>query len=277
MGFFEFLLDLIIISMLGAAGITFLAGRAAWRGGKRLLGWMNEQKKLPGTPQDPTREAEDVVVEPIDPPVTGKSRRRSDEPVQNTQPARKREGYVRLDPDAGATSGDVIKVMRRYVTDDVVGPYAQGVIDTLESAEMRHQSIFAELDGTFQRGTISWDKFAAPTYAALDAILRNAALQANRIQTFDTASYLRLRRSMGREWRTEANTRSQTSEQRWRLYKDILSTLDEIQVTNEGLLLELDKLASELVTLQATDPTEQSDSIIEEIRRLVEEAKYYRQ
>ena len=63
MGFFEFLLDLIIISMLGAAGITFLAGRAAWRGGKRLLGWMNEQKKLPGTPQDPTREAEDVVVD----------------------------------------------------------------------------------------------------------------------------------------------------------------------------------------------------------------------
>ena len=274
MGFFEFLLDLIIISMLGAAGITFLAGRAAWRGGRRLLGWMREQKQLPGTPQDPSRDAQDVVVEPVESPITSKSQRRSDEPAQ---PARKREGYVRLDPDAGATSGDVIRVMRRYVTDEVVGTYAQGVIDTLESAEMRHQSIFAELDGTFQRGTISWDKFTAPTYAALDAILRNAALQANRIQTFDTASYLRLRRSMGREWRTEANTRSQTSEQRWRLYKDILSTLDEIQVTNEGLLLELDKLASELVTLQATDPTEQSDSIIEEIRRLVEEAKYYRQ
>jgi len=276
-GFFEFLLDLIIFSAVGAVGVAFFAGRAAWRGGRRLLGWMRDQNMLPGTTQDPSREAQDVMVEPVEPPVTSKTQRRPSEPSKQAQPARKREGYVRLDPDAGATSGDVIKIMRRYVTDEVVGSYAQGVIDILESAEMRHQSIFAELDGTFQRGTISWDKFAAPTYAALDAILRNAALQANRIQTFDTASYLRLRQSMGREWRTEANTRSQTSEQRWRLYKDILSTLDEIQVTNEGLLLELDKLSSELVTLQATDPTEQSDTIIEEIRRLVEEAKYYRQ
>lgn len=270
MGFFEFLLDFIIFSTAVSFGVAFIAGRAAWRGGKKLLGWARAQKRLPGTPQDPAREAQDVVVERLD-----------DQPqnARGAQSAVKRADYVRLNPDEGDTSGDVIKVMRNYLADPVVGKYAQSVIDVLDSAEIKHRSLFTELESTFQRGSISWEKFAAPSYAALDAILRNSALLANRIQSFDTAAYLRLQNTMGTEWRRMddvTNHTNQTREERWRLFKSTLASFDSILETNESLLLELDKLAAELVTLTASSPTEQSDKIIEEIRRLVDEAKYYR-
>ncbi len=260
-------LELLLICLAGSFGVAFLAGRAAWRGGKKLLGWARDQKQLPGTPQNPSREAQDVVVETID-----------DQSAPRPSGV-KRKDYVRLDPDNGHTTADVAKVARRYVSDPVVGSYAQGTLDVLDSAEMRRQSLFAELDSTFQRGSISWEKFASPSYAALDAILRNSALLLNRIQSFDTAAYLRLQKTMGTEWRRLDDLDSQSSqtrEQRWNLFKSTLASFDEILVTNEGLLFELDKLNSELVSLTASSPTEQGDRILEEIRRLVEEAKYYK-
>lgn len=271
MGVLEFVLDIIIFFTVVSIGVAYFAGRAAWRGGKRLLGWAREQKRLPGTPQNPSRAAQDVVVERID---------EQSAAAHAAQVNVQRPDYVRLDPDNGDTSGDVSKVMRRYVGDPVVGRYAQGVIDVLDSAEIKHRSLFAELDSTFQRGSISWEKFAAPSHAALDAILCNSALLANRIQTFDTAAYLRLQNTMGTEWRRRvddiSNHSNQTREERWRLFKSTLASFDSILETNEGLLLELDKLLAELVTLTASSPTEDSDYIIEEIRRLVEEAKYYK-
>lgn len=268
--FLEWLLGIIVFFTAGIFGVTFIAGRAVWRGGKRLLGWAREQKRLPGTPQNPSRAAQDVVVERVDEQAGA---------PRAAQVNVHRAEYVRLDPDNGDTSGDISKVMRRYVGDSAVGKYAQGVIDVLDSAEIKHRSLFAELDSTFQRGSISWEKFAAPSHAALDAILCNSALLANRIQTFDTAAYLRLQNTMGTEWRRRddiTNQTNQTREERWRLFKSTLASFDSMLETNECLLLELDKLLAELVTLTASSPTEDSDYIIEEIRRLVDEAKYYK-
>lgn len=187
--------------------------------------------------------------------------------------------YTRLDVDAGATAETISAVMRGYVNDAVLARRARAVIDTLESAEHRRGSLFAELDGTFQRGTISWDKFAGPAYAALDSVLRNSALLANRIQAFDSAGYLRLREDMAAEAAGGDDERhhSETRQRRWELYREMLESLDTLQDTNEGLLLELDKLAAELSTINGPGQGENSDQIIEEIRRLVDEAKYYRQ
>lgn len=274
MGFYEFLLAFIVFTTAVSVGITYFTGRAVYRGAKRLAGHVRERLQLPGQVQTASQEAQDVVVEPVDdvpprPAGVKNSRQQADD-------AASRGEYVHLNVDAGTTSKDIVKVMQRYVDDPVVGSYARAVIDTLRSRELRRQSITAELEGTFQRNTISWDKFAVPTQAALDAILRNSALQANRIQSFDTASYLRLKNTMGTEWRTSDDLHNKTREERWRLYKEMLASLDTVQETSEELLLELDKLAAELSTLSVPGVNDQSDHIIDEIRRLVNEAKYYR-
>lgn len=264
MGVLDFIFSLIVFMTVGAVGLTVVAGRMAWKGGKRLLSWMSEQRKLPGQTQSASREAQDVVVEAVD-----------DAPAQRPS-APPHRAYERLDVDNGSTAADIARVMSAYVGDAVVGTYAQAVIDTLESAELRRQSLFAELDGTFQRGSLSWDKFAGPAQAGLASIQRNSAVLANRIQSFDTSRYLRARREADRVGSHASDGLNAAHAERLRHFEETLASLDAIQETNEGLLVELDKLAGELVSLSAASPTDQSDYILDEIRRLVEEAKYYR-
>ena len=276
-GFFGFLFALIVFYTVGGVALTYLTGRMAFKAGRRLLGWARGQKLLPGERQAPMQPAQDVTVGPPEPldDQPAPAQRTTAQPVADAP----RRSYTRLDVETGTTAAQVAEVMRRYLSDPVLGLRAQNVIDTLDSANLKRQSLFAELEGTFQRGTMSWDKFAAPSYAALDSILRNSCLLGNRIQSFDTKSYLRLQRTVEQERAARGvvdGTINAARGERWRIFQEMIASLDAVQETNEGLLLELDKLAAELGVLSGSDTSERSDRIIEEIRRLVEEAKYYR-
>ena len=281
MGFWEFLFGLILVIMGGGVALTVVGVHLAGKGLKRLAGYVRDRRALPGERQEsgrPVRPAEDVIVEPIDVPEPEPEpawRTHSTGPVRPGWQARQatveQADYVHLDVDRGADAAAITEVMRRYEGDAILGERATAVIETLKSADRRCKSLFATLDGTFQRNTISWDRFATPAQAGLDTILRNAATLANRIQAFDTVSYQRLVRDAERLH----DERSASREERLRLYREMLGKLDALQETNDGLLLELDKLSSELSQVSGTDDA--SDLIIEEIRRLVDEAKYYRQ
>lgn len=283
MGFLWVLLGIIVVGNLGVVGGLFLLSRHAVRAGRRLIGNARRRLELDGESQAPSREAEDVTVETMNEQPRTSSGKRPKAPAGASAPASgasasaNHHGYTRLDVDAGATAETISAVMRNYVNDPVLGRRARGVIETLESADHRRESLFAELDGTFQRGTISWDKFAGPAYAALDSVLRNSALLANRIQAFDSAGYLRLREDLAAEAEDGEAHHSETRQRRLQLYREMLESLDTLQDTNEGLLLELDKLVTELSTINGPGQGEKSDQIIDEIRRLVDEAKYYRQ
>lgn len=285
MGFLWVLLGIIVVGNLGVVGGLFLLSRHAVRAGRRLIGNARKRLELDGEAQAPSREAENVTVEVAVETTGGESNKSSDKRPKAPEGATvyapsgstNHHEYTRLDVDAGATAETISAVMRDYVGDPVLGRRARAVVETLESAEHRRGSLFAELDGTFQRGTISWDKFAGPAYAALDSVLRNSALLANRIQAFDSAGYLRLREDLAAEAEDGEAHHSETRQRRLQLYREMLESLDTLQDTNEGLLLELDKLVTELSTINGPGQGEKSDQIIDEIRRLVDEAKYYRQ
>lgn len=279
MGFLDLLFTIIALTAVGSAAVVYFAGRAAWRGGKRLLGWAREQKLLEGGRQTATQEARDVVVERMDGPDGATPPRPEGVRTQSyTRPAPATEptAYVRLDVEEGTTPEQIVEVMRAYEGDQVLGERASNVIHTLSSMRRRRQLLEAEIDGTFQRESLSYDKFALPAQAAFDAILRNAALMANRIQAFDAAGYLRLFKSVQRDSLGGEHSGASTRAERLRIYQEMLASIDTIQETNDGLLFELDKLISELGNLHHADSSATSDSILSEIHRLVEEAKYYR-
>ena len=289
MGVFEFVFGLIVFFTLGSVGIAYLAGRTAFRAGRKLLSWTRERKLLTGEQQGYSQEAQDVVIEDAEVemgrgPEPPDGHRRAATPAERARAARAaREAeqahpadYVRLDIDAGTTAEQICEVMEEYTTDPVVGERAEAVIATLSSCDRRRQTLMAELEGTFARGSISWEKFAVPTKAALDAILRNSALLANRIQAFDTAGYLRVFKAVQRDALVAPSTGAKSRSERLEIYKQSLASLDAIQETNEGLLLELDKLAIELGSIQQADESDEGDTILSEIRRLIDEARYYR-
>lgn len=214
---------------------------------------------------------------PVPPPVTSFSDFRSKKRRREREPEPKRpKSYEYLDVDSGTTSEHISKVMRNYVDNAVVGAYARDVIDALDSAEFRKRSLHGEIDSKFAEGSISWSRFANTADSALDAIVRNCALLANRVQAFDEVEYIRLEqffRSGGRSG-DEASDRARL--QRWKLLEDTRKEMDEIRAANEGLLLELGKLSAELGKLTSTASHDKSTQIAEEVSKLVDETKYYK-
>ncbi len=260
---FSFIFGLIVFYTVLTVGAIVIGARFTYKGARRLAGWVRERKLLPSARRDrgqaPPIPARDVVVESVD--------------AQPAPVVTERKVYERLDVESGATAKDVLRVLASYEDDTVVGPHAVTVAETLRSANLRQQSLFVELGETFQKGSMSWDKFAAPAYAAFDAILRNSMVLANRIQAFDSAGYLRLKQQVANG---DDNIQHGARAKRLEVFDQTLAAMEQMEEADESLLLELDKLASELVIISSVDNTENGDQIIDEIRRLVEEAKYYR-
>jgi hypothetical protein len=282
---------------------TFLLVRAAWKGGRQLAGWVRQkllteaqdtdEPVVSSRPARPgAREADDVVVDVVPEPVEEGSDqpRPSNIPEEVSSPTRssgegvhtrvrktsQRAAYERLDAGAGATAADCARVTKPYRTDPVLGPRVEALTDTLESMELRRQTLQAELDAAFAPGTMSWDKFAVPARQATDAILRNACLLSNRIQAFDSAGYTRAFRRMQAAGAALGDGQPSRDAQRLQLFQESLSEMDAMQQTNEDLLLELDRLDREINSLNSSGASREGDQIIAEIERLVKEAAYYR-
>lgn len=269
-----FIFGLIIFSALLGVAIVAVSIWGISKGVKAIANHVRGE--LPGrTARETTNASSRKDGAPVPPPSSSHANARARSNTRRTNPQRPKS-YEYLDVDAGTTPERIAQVMRNYVDDAVVGVYAQDVIDALDSAEFRKRSLHAEIDSKFAEGSISWSRFANTADSALEAIVRNCALLANRVQAFDTAEYARLEqffRSGGHSG-DEASDRARL--QRWKLLEDTRKEMDDIRATNEGLLLELGKLSAELGKLTSTASHDQSTQIAEEVSKLVDETKYYK-
>jgi len=189
----------------------------------------------------------------------------------------KKVPYKHMDVDTGTSAHDIDDVLRRYANLDIVGKYAKKARHTLDSTTRRCDGFFAVLDSKFQEGTMSWDKFAVAADSAKQAILHNCAKIANTVQLFDREEYRRLSRLYKTSAQQGASTTTALENKKWWLMQQDLRNMDAIIVANDQLLFELDKLTAELNKLKSVDDTGAGDRLLEEIRTLIEETKYYQQ
>ena len=269
-----FIFGLIVFSALLGVAMVVLSVWGISKGVKAIANHVRGE--LPGrSSRESTSMPSNKNGAPVPPPAPSHENTRTRPNARRADPQRPKS-YEYLDVDAGTTPERIVQVMRGYVDDPVVGTYAQDAIDTLDSAEFRKRSLHGEIDSKFAEGSISWSRFANTADSALEAIVRNCALLANRVQAFDTVEYMRLEqffRSGGHSG-DEASDRARL--QRWRLLEDTRKEMDDIRATNEGLLLELGKLAAELGKLTSTASHDESAQIAEEVSKLVDETKYYK-
>lgn len=179
--------------------------------------------------------------------------------------------YAYLDTTEGATVASVTKVARGYASNEALGSRAEAVIRTFERSELLRKDILSILERQFQKGSLTWDKFAAPLDVALEGILNNGAQITNRMQAFDAAEYLRLDRID----RAGGLENKETEVQRLEVMRASLDEMDGIQGSSDRLVLELEKLQAELNKLSGEDAGTSTDQIAEEIHDLVEETHYY--
>lgn len=274
-----------LVAPLLLAGITALA---VWGVLKLVHG---VSKQLPGAADDikvitdgaseafrevanKVSEAKDKFVQthasPADP-------RPSQEPhAEPTPRTSARRPYRHFDVDEAISAESITSVMRGYEQDRVVGRYASDVINVLNSASLQRSSLFMQIDDEFEEGTISWDRFVSTATKAIDAIERNCALLANRVQTFDVDDYERMEHFYVTGGEMHNGKQDPARIERWSLLRDTMCEMDDLRSANEGLLLELNKLSSELAKLSRSEVADEGAAIAEEVSRLVEETKYYR-
>lgn len=177
--------------------------------------------------------------------------------------------YAYLEDDASQDS--VVKAVAPYVEDAVLGPHAQGVLQTFETAERRRKGIFSILEDEFSQSSLTWDKFSAPVEVAFEKVVYNAAQIANRIQAFDSKEFQR----MGRIEKAGGYSDDRPEVQRLKTMRSSLEEMDRIQDKNDRLLSELEKLQAELTTMAGAGYVTATDEVIEEIRKLAEDTQYY--
>lgn len=177
--------------------------------------------------------------------------------------------YSLLDVDGNLSQKDVLKVVSPYADDEALGTYAQSVIDIFNKADLRRKGIYSLMEQEFSKESLTWDKFSGPVDGGFDAIVRNAAQIANRMQAFDSAEYLR----MDRIERAGGYDPQSNEVSRLEVMRATLKEMDELQARNEELLGELERLQAELTKL--TGSSIDNNEALEEIQRLSEDAKFY--
>lgn len=185
--------------------------------------------------------------------------------------------YEHQDVDAGATAESISNMLKRYTHAAVVGERAKEGLAALENDKRKRAAFHAVLEKKFQPNSLSWDKFAVAADMTHDAILRNCAALANRIQVFDRAGYKK--DELGHRsstWRKE-QTLDPVEAEKQRVLQEGLDEMDAILKSNDKLLTELDKLTLELGKLSDADTSANTEGIVDEIRTLIDETKYYQQ
>lgn len=185
--------------------------------------------------------------------------------------------YQHQDIDAGSDAESVKAVFKKNLSVKGVGPYARAGIAALSSSERKAANFNAVLGAKFQEGSITWQKFAGAADATQRAVLRNCAELANDIQLFDYEDFSRSERARRKAtYRSDAPILQTTQIEKQSLFHQQMVEMQAICDRNDQLLLELDKLASELHSLDDSGSSAKSDQLIEEIRKLSDETKYYR-
>lgn len=152
----------------------------------------------------------------------------------------------------------------------VVGPYAREAATQVETAQHRYGRLRRVIGTTFSEGSMSWDKFMAVVDAAERTLLRNCALLANRAQSFDAEGYRQMRRQLTK------GSSGAAGKEGLSIYEDALSDMSEVIEANERLLLEMGKLEMEISDMESDDNREDNTRMLDEVRELVEQTKYYR-
>ncbi|MBP1576781.1 MAG: hypothetical protein J6A68_04525, partial [Oscillospiraceae bacterium] len=171
------------------------------------------------------------------------------------------------DPD------DVLPQLEGFSEQPVVGSYAAEAANQIENMEHRRRRLYRAIEATFGAESLSRDKFIAVVDAAERTLLRNCALLSNRIQSFDVSGYRSAKRQIG-SGGSSADTRLQ--EERMTMYENALQDMREVIEANERLLLQMGKLEIEISDLESDDNREDNSKMLEEVKGLLEETKYYR-
>ena len=169
----------------------------------------------------------------------------------------------------------VANALERYSRADVVGQAASEGAAEIEAVQRKRDSLESIIESKFPKGSLTYGKFFSVVESATSTILKNCTMLANRIQAFDSVEYRELETKIRSEGYRSDNIPDEIQEEKWALYSKMTNDIDAIIAANEKLLLELDKYAVEIGQMDSGTAESESSAIIQEVKELIEQTKYY--
>ena len=180
--------------------------------------------------------------------------------------------YKLLESNEVTSADDVLPQLQAFSEEPVVGTYAQEAAAQVETVGHRRSRLYRVIEAKFGIESLSHDKFVAVVDAAERTLLRNCALLANRVQSFDVDAYRKTRRALPA---AQASGSDPLVVERMQMYDAALSDMREVIEANERLLLEMGKLEMEISDRESDDNREDNSRMLDDVRELVEQTKYY--
>ena len=179
-----------------------------------------------------------------------------------------------LEASTVVSADQVTPVLREYVETPYVGGIASDALDQVQSASRKRTRLHKAIGAQFSEGSITWDRFVGLVDQAVQTILRNAALLANNVQTFDRVEYAK-DLADARRMRDDDSPSAQVQREQVAVHEQELAHMHEVISANERMLLELGKLELELGKLEAGSTHGDSDETLAELSTLIAETQYY--
>lgn len=162
---------------------------------------------------------------------------------------------------------EIREAMVLYQNSRLFGAVAQSSLEQLGKCEELEGRIEEILLRKFDRGSLTYQKFAGITGAAKEAVLANTAGMLNRMRIIDDREYAKLQNYQNDDIPDEIQI------QRLELYNKNIQAVREQRNQNEGILFKLDELMLELASSEVFDASK--IQAYQEIDDLIKQIKYY--
>lgn len=157
--------------------------------------------------------------------------------------------------------------MQHYLGSGLFGQVARVSIDQLDKCVEMQTGVYEILDRKFDKGSLTYQKFASIANAALSAVVANMSNMLNRMRVINDGEYARLLNYKNDDIPDDIQI------QRLELYDKNIAEVKERRNQNEGLIYKLDELRLELAASEAVDA--EGIKAYAEIDTLIKQIDYY--
>lgn len=161
--------------------------------------------------------------------------------------------------------------LSEYAGSDVVGSIARTAAAELTLLERKREVVLDIVAERFGRASMTYSKFASVVETTASTIADNSAALANKIAVFDLDEYRRARYYHA----SGVECDDPLLEAKWELFSSTKDSMNDIVDANERLLLELERFAVEMGRGDEEGVGKKSDDLVEEIRQLTSDLKFY--
>lgn len=162
-------------------------------------------------------------------------------------------------------TAQALVLLNEYKDGRYFGSLARTAHDQIKRFEKSVERAKHEIGIKFDKGSMSYDKYDSVVSVANEALLSNIITMANRIQFFDESEYAKLQNYKNDDIPDDIQ------EKQIELYKKNMDMVKNAIRANENLILSIDSLSVEL----ATSDKDEDNGLLEEIKKLTDEVKYY--